>query len=159
MPVSLLGTSDTSISMPRPALDAASTLALVRPAAPRSWMPTTCSLRAASRQASISTFSRNGLPTCTVGRSSRSSSKVRDASPDAPCMPSRPVSAPTSISRLPAPPVVAWTRESTRSRPTHIAFTSGLAAYDGEKTTSPPTSGTPMQLPYPDMPATTPSNR
>ena len=38
----------------------------------------------ASRHASIKTFSRNGLPTWTVGRSSCSSSKVREAKPDAP---------------------------------------------------------------------------
>ena len=78
------GTLDTSMSKPAPALSAASTHADDSPAAPRSCMPTTCSVAASSRQASISTFSRNGLPTWTAGRSSRSSSNVRDARPEAP---------------------------------------------------------------------------
>ena len=43
--------------------------------------------------------------------------------------------------------------------PTHIAFTRGLPLYESEKTTSPPTLGTPMQLPYPEIPDTAPSNR
>ena len=34
-----------------------------------------------------------------------------------------------------------------RPMPTHIALTSGLPEYDGEKLTSPPTVGMPMQLP------------
>ena len=40
----------------------------VRPAAPMSWMPTRASVRMSSRQASSSSFSVNGSPTCTVGR-------------------------------------------------------------------------------------------
>ena len=68
----------------------------------------------------------NGLPTWTADRSSRASSKVREASPDAPWMPSRPVSAPTSISGLPAPLAFALTMLSVWIRPTHIAFTRGL---------------------------------
>ena len=31
--------------------------------------------------------------------------------------------------------------------PTHIALTKGLPAYEASNTTSPPTFGTPMQLP------------
>ena len=34
-----------------------------------------------------------------------------------------------------------------------------LVRYDSSKYSSPPTVGTPMQLPYPPMPATTPSKR
>ena len=88
-----------------------------------------------------------GLPTWTVGRSSRSSSNERDAKPDAPCMPSRPVSEPASMSRLPGAPAVARRSPPCRSKPTHMALTSGLPAYDCEKWTSPPTFGTPMQFP------------
>ena len=36
---------------------------------------------------------------------------------------------------------------SVGSRPTHIAFTSGFAAYASSKTVSPPTFGMPVQLP------------
>ena len=89
----------------------------------------------------------NGLPTCTVGRISLSSSRLRDARPDAPWMPSLPVSEPTRISALPGSPVVARTSPSALSSPMHIAFTSGFPEYDSENTTSPPTFGTPMQLP------------
>jgi hypothetical protein len=48
-----------------------------------------------SRHASISSFSRNGSPTCTLGRRvSLSSANVALASTDTPPMPSRPVLAP-----------------------------------------------------------------
>ena len=48
-----------------------------------------------SRHASINSFSRNGSPTCTVGRrSSEPSSNVSEAIV-APWIPSRPVFAPT----------------------------------------------------------------
>ena len=40
----------------------------VSPAAPMSWMPTMAPVCMASRQASSSSFSRNGSPTCTLGR-------------------------------------------------------------------------------------------
>ena len=84
MPASRRGTRDTSTSMPLPPFAAASTLALVSPAAPRSCIPTYRSVAASSRHASMSDFSRKGLPTCTVGRSSLSSSNDLDARPDAP---------------------------------------------------------------------------
>ena len=65
------------------------------PAAPMSWMPTMAPVAIASRQASRSSFSVNGSPTCTVGRrSSAVSSNVAEAMV-APWMPSRPVLAPT----------------------------------------------------------------
>ena len=54
-------------------------------------MATTASSRASSRHASMSSFSRNGLPTWTAGRrSSRSSPSVAEAN-EAPWIPSRPV--------------------------------------------------------------------
>ena len=40
-----------------------------------------------------------------------------------------------------------------------ITLTSGFPWYDGSKTSSPPTVGTPTQLPYPPTPRTTPSTR
>ena len=54
--------------MPSPPLPAISTEDEVRPAAPMSWMATMASVAISSRQASISSFSVNGSPTCTVGR-------------------------------------------------------------------------------------------
>src|SRR4029453_7683562 len=48
---------------------------------------------------------------------------------------------------------------SRDTRPTAIALTRGLPAYSGAKTTSPPRLGTPKQLPYHEMPDTTPSRR
>ena len=68
MPVSRHGTAFMSSSMPTPPLDAISTDDEVRPAAPMSWIATIASDAISSRQASISSFSVNGSPTCTVGR-------------------------------------------------------------------------------------------
>ncbi len=45
---------------------------------------------------------------------------------------------------------------STGAIPTHMTFTLGFAECGSAKWISPPTVGTPMQLPYPPMPATTP---
>ena len=74
----------------------------------------------------MSSFSRNGLPTCTAGRrSSRSAPRVAEAN-DAPWIPSRPVDAPTSSSTLPVPAARARVISSCRAIPTHIALTSGL---------------------------------
>jgi hypothetical protein len=51
-----------------PALgDAVSLVAHVRPAPPRSWMPTTRPASSRARHASISRFSSKGSPTCTAG--------------------------------------------------------------------------------------------
>ncbi len=66
-------------------------------------MATTASELDSARQASINSFSRNGLPTCTAGRRSSLSSSSPAEAKLAPWMPSRPVAAPTSISALPAP--------------------------------------------------------
>ena len=67
----------------------------VRPAAPMSWMPATAPLASNSRQASSSSFSLNGSPTWTAGRSSFDSSVRSREAKAAPARPSRPVSAPT----------------------------------------------------------------
>src|SRR4030095_13917774 len=68
MPVSRTGTLSRSSSMPRPPLLLISTEDEVRPAAPMSWIETMASVAISSRQASSSSFSMNGSPTCTVGR-------------------------------------------------------------------------------------------
>ena len=163
IPDSRRGTCSRSSTAPESPRAQHSSTELVSPAAPRSCSPTIqsrCS-EASSWQASISIFSRNGLPTCTAGRisSKRASGSVRLASPLAPWMPSRPVSAPTSSSALPLPLAFALRMPSARTSPTHIAFTSGFPLYDSPNMTSPPTVGIPRQFPYPPMPPTTPSNR
>ena len=103
-----------STSMPTPPLDAVSLVAPVMPAAPRSWMPTTRPASSISRQASMSRFSSNGSPTCTLGRFAvvASSPKPADASTLAPPMPSRPVDEPNSTVRLPTPEARASTSRS-----------------------------------------------
>ncbi len=84
-----------SMRIPTPPLLAISTEEEVRPAAPMSWIATIASDAISSRQASISNFSVNGSPTCTVGRlSSSPSAKSADAMV-APWIPSRPVLLPT----------------------------------------------------------------
>ncbi len=90
MPVSRWGTLSRSSSMPEPPLSPISADDEVRPAAPMSWMAMMASVAISSRQASISSFSVKGSPTCTVGRfSSEASSNSADAMV-APWMPSRP---------------------------------------------------------------------
>ena len=77
--------------MPRSPLAPISTAEDVSPAAPMSWIAMTQSAAMISRQASSSSFSAKGSPTCTVGRfSAESSSNSADAMV-APWMPSRPV--------------------------------------------------------------------
>ena len=76
-----------------PAFAAVSLVAHVRPAPPRSWMPTARPASSSLRHASISRFSSNGSPTWTLGRlaaSASSSPKPADARTDTPPMPSRP---------------------------------------------------------------------
>ena len=78
-------------------------------------MPTTRPASRISRQASMSRFSSNGSPTCTLGRlssSAPSAPKPAEASTLAPPMPSRPVDEPKSTARLPAPDARASTRRS-----------------------------------------------
>jgi hypothetical protein len=90
----------------------------------------------------------NGSPTCTLGRfASAPSPNSCDARIDAPPIPSRPVFEPKRSATSPAfdgPPF----RISSSSRiPTHIAFTRGLPEYAGSNTASPPTVGSPSELP------------
>ncbi len=130
MPVSRCGTSDTYTSMPTPPRLAVSLVAHVRPAPPRSWMPTTRFASSISRHASMRRFSSNGSPTCTLGRlaaSCSSSPKPADASTDTPPMPSRPVVEPNSTARLPTPDARPSTSRSTGSIPRQNTFTSGLS--------------------------------
>ncbi len=95
MPASRIGTLSSWSSTPQPPLEAISKEDEVRPAAPMSWIATMASVAISSRQASISSFSTKGSPTCTVGRfSSLLSSNSADAMV-APWMPSRPVLEPT----------------------------------------------------------------
>ena len=90
----------------------------------------------------------NGSPICTVGRLSASSSESSWlASTLAPPMPSRPVVAPKRTTTLPASPTAERVTRSAGRSPTHIAFTSGLSSYAASKNVSPPTVGTPTQLP------------
>ena len=112
------------IRTPAPPRPAASTAELVSPAAPRSCIPTTASVFSSSRHASISSFSRNGFPTCTTPRVDASGSSTE--ANVAPCTPSRPVSAPTRISGLPVPVAVALVSRPCGRIPTHIAFTNGF---------------------------------
>ena len=81
--------------MPTAPLPAISTLLLVSPAAPMSWMATMASVAINSRQASMSSFSMKGSPTWTVGRFSSESAPNSAEAMVAPWMPSRPVLAPT----------------------------------------------------------------
>ena len=71
--------------MPTPPREAISHDELVSPAAPMSWIPTTPPVAITSRHASSSSFSRNGSPTCTLGRFCCDSSvNSAEASSDAP---------------------------------------------------------------------------
>ena len=98
------GTFDTSMSRPTSPLEAISDEEDDSPAAPRSWSDASVPRSSSSRQHSSSFFSSNGSPICTEGRlEASSSSSSAEASTDAPPMPSRPVRAPISTSRLPTP--------------------------------------------------------
>ena len=154
------GTASRSIRIPVPARSAVSDVAQVMPPAPRSWRPSTRPRSISSREASISSFSANGSPTCTEGRLDGSSSeKVAEASTDAPPIPSRPVVDPNRTARLPGPGAAARVSCRSSSSPIAITLTSGLPWYDSSNTSSPPIVGTPTQLPYPPTPLTTPSTR
>ena len=95
MPLSRCGTRWMSISMPAPPRAPISHVEQVNPAAPMSWIPTSASVRITSRQASSSSFSKNGSPTCTFGRFSSDLSSNSAEAMVAPWIPSRPVLAPT----------------------------------------------------------------
>ena len=92
------------MSSPTPPLLAISDADEVRPAAPRSCSETSSSRSSSSRQHSSSFFSANGSPIWTDGRLASSPSPSSAlASTEAPPIPSRPVSAPSSTSTLPGP--------------------------------------------------------
>ena len=95
MPVSRWGTRSSSISMPTSPRLPISQVEQVSPAAPISCMPTMAPVFMASMQASSSSFSMKGSPTCTLGRFCLDSSVNSAEAMDAPWMPSRPVRAPT----------------------------------------------------------------
>ena len=59
----------------------------------------------------------------------------------------------------PTPSAAARVSMPSSSSPIAMTLTSGLPWYDGSNTSSPPTVGTPTQLPYPPTPRTTPSTR
>ena len=126
MPVSRAGTRSRSSSMPTPPLPAISTDELVSPAAPMSWMATMASVAISSRHASISSFSVNGSPTCTVGRFASASAANSADAMVAPWMPSRPVFEPTYTTGLPTPAAADRKMRSFGAMPTVIALTSGL---------------------------------
>ena len=91
------------MSMPTPPLAAISAAADVRPAAPRSWSATSRPRSSSSSEHSISFFSANGSPICTLGRLASSPSPSSAlASTDAPPIPSRPVAEPSRTTRCPA---------------------------------------------------------
>ena len=118
------GTRDTSRSSPTWPLDAISEDDELNPAAPRSCSERNVPRSRSSRQHSRSFFSSNGSPICTDGRlDASSSSSSADASTDAPPMPSRPVRAPMSTSRLPTPAAALRMSRSPRAMPRHMAFT------------------------------------
>ncbi len=105
------GTTSRSTSIPVPPPAASSVVAHATPAAPRSWMPVTRPAAYSSRQHSISSFSMNGSPTCTLGRLADSPPpKVALASTEAPPMPSGPVREPNRITLLPVPRAAASLR-------------------------------------------------
>ena len=68
-----------------------------------SWIATIASVAISSRHASISSFSVNGSPTCTVGRLLSESASNSALAMVAPWMPSRPVRLPTYTTGLPTP--------------------------------------------------------
>ena len=142
------GTRSSHTCIPPSPAEASSEVAQDSPAPPRSWMPSTSCSAKISRVHSISSFSWNGSPTCTLGRlAGPVDSKVSEASTETPPMPSPPVRAPYRITWLPAPVALARWICSCRITPTHSALTSGLPAYDASKTASPPMLGSPRQLP------------
>jgi hypothetical protein len=129
------GTLVSSTCMPPSPAAASSEVAQEMPAAPKSWMPRTMPEANSSSVHSMSSFSMNGSPTCTLGRlagpaapeaPSGGASNSTEARIEAPPMPSPPVRAPYMMTRLPAPDALARCRSSCRSTPTHRALTSGL---------------------------------
>jgi hypothetical protein len=134
MSASRSGTFAMSRSMPTPPFDAISDELEVKPAAPRSCSEASRSRSSSSRQHSISFFSSNGSPICTDGRfASSPSPSSADASTDAPPIPSRPVSAPSSTTWLPTPAAADLVSRSCGAMPRHIALTRQFCSYGGSK--------------------------
>ncbi len=89
------GTRSSEIRIPPSPALASSDVAHDRPAPPRSWMPATTPAAKSSSVHSMSSFSMNGSPTCTLGRLvGPESVNVSDASTLTPPIPSPPVRAP-----------------------------------------------------------------
>ena len=114
-----------------------------------------------SRHASMSSFSVNGSPTCTLGRfASAPSSNSCDARIDAPPMPSRPVLDPNSSATSPASPaarlqdlvVLERRRRTSRSR-------AGCRSTSGRRSLRHRPSAGRASCRSAAMPRTTPSNR
>ncbi len=149
-PGSRRGTRSSWSTAPIPARAADSLTAHVMPAPPRSCRPSSRPRSTISSEASINSFPANGSPICTLGReSSLPSSSVALASTLTPPIPSRPVAAPYRTIKEPSCTVSdsAVTSLSAEAIPTHITFTAGFALWACAKWISPPTVGTPMQLP------------
>ena len=100
---SLRGILSKSISIPTLPFEAISTLELVNPAAPMSWIDNIKSVFINSKQASNKSFPVNGSPTWTVGFWLSVSSENSAEAMVAPCIPSLPVFAPTYITGFPIP--------------------------------------------------------
>ncbi len=148
------------ICAPSPPFAAISLLAPASPAAPRSRHAATSPLSITSSVASITSFSVNGSPICTLPRSSASDSSLKSLdAKEAPPSPSLPVDEPMSINLLPACCAVAVTILSSLASPTHTTLTSGFPLKLLWKYASPLTTGTPIQLPYPAIPIITCSKR
>ena len=144
--------------MPAPS-DAISASAEARPAAPQSCSDSTSPRSTSSTLVSISFLPVNGSPTCTArplvgvflaellagehGRAADAVAAGRRA---------------VEHDELAGPRAFARVTRALGRIPTHIALTRQLSAYASSNTASPPTVGTPTELPYAPMPATARSN-
>ena len=99
---------------------------LVSPAAPMSWMPTARPDSISSRVASSRSFLVKGSPIWTEGRLADDASDSSSEAKVAPWMPSRPVVAPTAITRLPGPEAKPRMIFLFSTSPRHITLTNGL---------------------------------
>ena len=144
-------TAPMSMSIPTPSESAVSETAHARPPPPRSFIARTIPSDLAARTASITSFSVNGSGICTAERWSSPPPlpspppSPSDANP-APPIPSRPVAPPTRCTASPAAAELG-TSDSLLPNPTAATSTSAYPLYDSSNPTSPPTVGTPMQLP------------
>jgi hypothetical protein len=121
------------MSTPVPPRAAISVEEETSPAAPMSWIPTMWPERISSSDASSSSFSVNGSPTCTIGRFASLSSVSSAEAKVAPWMPSRPVFEPTAMIGLPTPSATPVISSSRFISPIAIALTSGFPSYAASK--------------------------